>query len=67
MATLREADDLGGSRSLSQHAPDLPLSGRFRERRFTAGMTDKDGCRFDLGCKGPWSGCDSATRKWNGG
>ena len=23
--------------------------------------------RFELGCRGPWSGCDSATRKWNGG
>ena len=34
---------------------------------FSPFMTDKKGCRFELGCRGPWSGCDSATRKWNGG
>lgn len=35
--------------------------------RMSPFMTDKQGCRFTLGCRGPWSGCDSATRKWNGG
>lgn len=30
-------------------------------------MTDKDGCRYSLGCKGPKSACDSPQRKWNNG
>lgn len=30
-------------------------------------FTQKDGCRYDLGCKGPMSNCDSYERKWNGG
>lgn len=29
-------------------------------------FTNKDGCRYDLGCKGPQAHCDSYTRKWNG-
>ena len=39
----------------------------FEDGIFSPFMTDKKGCRFELGCRGPWSGCDSATRKWNGG
>lgn len=30
-------------------------------------MSDKDGCRFSMGCKGPRSACDSFERKWNNG
>ncbi len=29
-------------------------------------MTDKDGCRYHLGCKGPMAMCDSPKRRWNG-
>jgi len=30
-------------------------------------FTQKEGCRYDIGCKGPMSMCDSFERKWNGG
>jgi len=39
----------------------------FEEGTFSTVMTDKSGCRFDLGCKGPGAMCDSPTRRWNGG
>ncbi len=29
-------------------------------------FTQKNGCRYDLGCKGPMSNCDSYARGWNG-
>ncbi len=29
-------------------------------------FTQKSGCRYDLGCKGPSANCDSFKRKWNG-
>lgn len=28
-------------------------------------ITDKNGCRYKLGCKGPGSGCDAFERQWN--
>ena len=34
--------------------------------KFSATFTEKDGCRYDLGCKGPGAYCDSFERKWNG-
>lgn len=38
----------------------------FDEGNFSKVITDKSGCRFDLGCKGPGAMCDSPTRRWNG-
>lgn len=68
LATLREADELGRLKVFYPNTHlTCPYLDAFESGDFTTSMTDKDGCRFDLGCKGPWSGCDSATRKWNGG
>ncbi|MEG1609771.1 MAG: hydrogenase small subunit [Bilophila sp.] len=44
-----------------------PWLGAYQAEQFSPFLTDKAGCRFKLGCKGPWSGCDAAKRKWNGG
>ena len=38
----------------------------FDEGTMAEVITDKNGCRYDLGCKGPNSMCDSPTRRWNG-
>ena len=38
----------------------------FDEGVFSEKMTDKSGCRYDLGCKGPFAMCDSPVRRWNG-
>ncbi|MCL1985766.1 MAG: hydrogenase small subunit [Betaproteobacteria bacterium] len=35
--------------------------------KFCPSFTHKDGCRYELGCKGPGANCDSPKRKWNGG
>ncbi len=39
---------------------------KFDEGIMSAVITDKEGCRYDLGCKGPMAMCDSPTRRWNG-
>ena len=44
------------------HCPHLA---KFESGKMCASMTDKDGCRYTLGCKGPKSGCDSFERLWN--
>lgn len=67
-ATLRELDDLGRVKAFYPNTHlTCPYLEAFESGSFTPFLTDKEGCRFELGCKGPWSGCDSATRKWNGG
>lgn len=38
----------------------------FDEGRMAGTLTDKNGCRYDLGCKGPGAMCDSPVRRWNG-
>lgn len=38
----------------------------FEEGTMAEVITDKSGCRYDLGCKGPNSMCDSPSRRWNG-
>ncbi len=43
-----------------------PLLPQFEEGTMSSIITDKEGCRYDLGCKGPMAMCDSATRRWNG-
>jgi len=30
-------------------------------------FTDKEGCRYELGCKGPYTNADCWKRRWNGG
>ena len=39
----------------------------YEDGKMCSTFTQKDVCRYDLGCKGPGSNCDSPTRKWNGG
>lgn len=46
-----------------EECPYLPF---FEEGEMCATLTDKEGCRYDLGCKGPMAMCDSPTRRWNG-
>ncbi|MCH5277596.1 MAG: hydrogenase small subunit [Desulfovibrionaceae bacterium] len=46
-----------------QNCPYLYL---FDEGRMAGVITDKSGCRYDLGCKGPGAMCDSPARRWNG-
>ena len=45
---------------------NCPYLGKYDEGKFSATFTEKDGCRYDLGCKGPGAYCDSFERKWNG-
>ncbi len=51
-------------KNVHMHCPHLTS---YETGKMCSTMTDKDGCRFSLGCKGPWSACDSSTRKWNNG
>lgn len=44
--------------------PYLP---KFDAGQMCATFTQKDGCRYDLGCKGPNTNSDCPTRKWNNG
>lgn len=39
----------------------------FDEGVYSTSFTDKKGCRYELGCKGPMAMCDCYERKWNGG
>ncbi len=45
---------------------NCPFVGDFDEGKMSPIITDKKGCRYDLGCKGPDSYCDSYKRLWNG-
>lgn len=44
---------------------NCPYLEYFESGKMCSTMTDKDGCRYQLGCKGPKSGCDSFERQWN--
>ena len=46
---------------------NCPHLSAFESGKMCPTMTNKDGCRFSQGCKGPWSACDSFARKWNNG
>ncbi len=45
---------------------NCPFVEQYDEGVMSAIITDKKGCRYDLGCKGPQAYCDSFKRKWNG-
>ena len=51
-------------RNVHMNCPHLP---EFEAGKMVKSMSDKDGCRFSVGCKGPKSSCDSFERKWNNG
>ena len=51
-------------RNVHMNCPYLP---DYEQKKLSPLMTDKRGCRFGLGCKGPQSACDSFERKWNNG
>ena len=38
----------------------------FDEGTMARSLTDKAGCRYGIGCKGPGAWCDSPLRRWNG-
>lgn len=65
-ATLRDLDENGRPKVFYPNThltcPYLPA---YAGGRFSSSFADKTHCRFELGCKGPWSGCDSAKRGWN--
>ncbi len=44
-----------------------PYIEQFNNGIMSSVITDKEGCRYDLGCKGPMAMCDSPSRKWNNG
>ncbi len=44
---------------------NCPYLDDFVAGKMSSIITDKDGCRYTLGCKGPSSACDSFERKWN--
>lgn len=46
---------------------NCPHLSAFEAGHMVKTMSDKDGCRFSMGCKGPRSACDSFERKWNNG
>ncbi len=45
---------------------NCPFIEKFDEGVMSPIITDKSGCRYDLGCKGPDAYCDSFKRLWNG-
>jgi hydrogenase small subunit len=46
---------------------NCPYLKSYEDGKMCAAFTKKNGCRYDLGCKGPVSACDSYERGWNGG
>jgi len=46
---------------------NCPHLSEFEAGQMVKSMSDKEGCRFSVGCKGPRSACDSFERKWNNG
>ncbi len=42
-----------------------PYLGDYYKGKMCTSMTDKKGCRYDLGCKGPMASCNSALIRWN--
>ena len=66
--TLNALDALGRPKVFYPNTHlTCPYLGDYQAVKFSPFLTDKNGCRFRRGCKGPWSGCDSSRRKWNGG
>lgn len=58
----------GGPGVYPEHASDLPLPEFFRRRHLLPVHDGQEGVPVRTRRRrGPWSGCDSATRKWNGG
>jgi hydrogenase small subunit len=45
---------------------NCPFRGYYEEKRFAKSFGE-DGCRYQLGCKGPFSNADCWSRRWNGG
>jgi len=65
-------------KALDAHGRPLPFYGEnvhencpflknYDDGKMCSCFTQKDGCRYDLGCKGPGAHCDSPKRRWNGG
>jgi len=46
---------------------NCPYLGKFQESKFSATFTQKEDCRYELGCKGPDTNADCFQRKWNNG
>lgn len=46
---------------------NCPYLKHYDSSKFSKIFTDKDGCRLELGCKGPNTNADCYQRKWNGG
>ncbi len=44
-----------------------PYRGFFDDDVYCKDFNDKEGCRYQLGCKGPDASCDAWKRGWNGG
>jgi hydrogenase small subunit len=44
-----------------------PFVKAYDDGKMSAAFTQKDGCRYDLGCNGPTAHCASPARNWNGG
>lgn len=51
-------------KNIHDNCPYLP---KFDAGQMCPTFTQKDGCRYDLGCKGPTTSSDCPSRKWNGG
>jgi len=65
-------------KALDAHGRPLPFYGEnvhencpylkaYEDGKMCPTFTQKDGCRYNLGCKGPGAYCDSPNRRWNGG
>ncbi len=46
---------------------NCPYLDKFDEDAYSKVFTDKENCRYELGCKGPSANADCFKRKWNGG
>ncbi len=49
-------------KSTHSECPYLP---DYYRGKMTKSISDKDGCRYDVGCKGPMAHCNSAVIRWN--
>ena len=68
LSMQKELDTLGRPKVFYPNTHlTCPYLGAYQAVTFSPFLTDKEGCRFKLGCKGPWSACDSSRRLWNGG
>ena len=55
---MRGLDDVGRPKVFYPNTHlTCPYLSSFEDGIFSPFMTDKKGCRFELGCRGPWSGC----------